>query len=40
MGIDMMKDNPEMIKSMGLDISKEQMEVMSQFMTPENIRMA
>ena len=38
-GIDMMKNNPDLLKSMGYDVSPEQMEMMSKFMTPDNIRM-
>ena len=39
-GIEMMKNNPDLLKSMGYDVSPEQMEMMSKFMTPDNIRMA
>lgn len=44
MSIEMMKSNPEMFKSImksqGMDISDEQLNMMSSMMTPEMIRMA
>ena len=44
MSIDMMKSNPEMFKSImksqGMDVSDEQLNMMSNMMTPEMLKMA